>query len=700
MYYKKNPESHPEYNSEWKLFWERRYQELVSRGVDPNKHDFKPEWVLFWNDRMKDIFRGIVEKKRESLMKKHRISSEDLEERRPVSPWEESGSRAADQAGPSVLNTLNALMRVESHLGAFGPAIKTLLLKSMHFEKEGAKVLEIFFETDNLTLIKLSQDKLKAMMSDSLDGHLKDLLIKAVDGCKWLIGSVESHRTSEEYLGLDMKVIVAQTRGMDTVQIAQHIALALLKIGKANVSEDDLQKILLAVSASHAKMMLSDDHQSGPPNVADGLVTSTTPSIDDHQVASNASKPLFPSAAAAPPPPQQKTMTVDSKSSNTSGALGQLMSAYDDIENPRDMDKLSLEDLVNLLSNFKELASDEKKALTTYLKRLEATDLRKVTKLREMVQKNMKAAATEKSKPKDAKQEKDDTDGRQSADNRPSSSQSVHSDRPSSHQSSQGAAHQPPPDASHPRDPKMDASREDIRDSQYNHSRQPGSSNNMPDVNYQRMLGVSPVGCADERPPFGGPHPQRDHSQERPNPHDERYPMREGLERPEARRYHEHERMDDRFALHERRGHPFPPHDRLDSRGVADRPPVMDRGAMHDRPPIPSGVRDPHLSREGYPPPYGRVGYPDEPYAYDRPSHYDDYHRERYGDERLPPPHYRSVSPERWRPPPHNAPHYGQDPYHGEAPPPPPRGPLPPHYRPPGPRGAPPQRGRPNMFYR
>ena len=425
MYYKKNPESHPEYSTEWKMFWERRYHELSSKGLNPNKHDFKSEWAGFWNDRMKDIFNNSVETRKEALMKKHKISKEDLEEKRPISPWEDSDEPRQSRAVESdftVVGALNALIEVDSLIGAFGPAIRNLLHKSISCCSEGKKSIDIFKDSDNLTLVKLSLDKL-SIRNTKESAMMYAKRQKGVECCKWLLDEIEKERTNkeEENFGIDIKELSIKTIGQNTVLIAQQIALALLKVGKSNVSEEYLQTILLAVSASHARIVM--ERQAKDKAVASELqVTSTTSSEDSKEttMTSSKSKPLFPAGASLPKVSvstssssvQSTTSGLDIEVTNnelnkrfsvseveakTSGALGQLISAYDD-EPARDMEKLGLEDLVNLLSNFRDLNRDEQRALTTYLKRLEATDIKKVTKLRELVQKNVKA--NDKAKPK------------------------------------------------------------------------------------------------------------------------------------------------------------------------------------------------------------------------------------------------------------------------------------------------------------
>ena len=42
-FYETQPENHPQYEVEWKLFWQRRFMELKNEGKDPTQHNFKPE---------------------------------------------------------------------------------------------------------------------------------------------------------------------------------------------------------------------------------------------------------------------------------------------------------------------------------------------------------------------------------------------------------------------------------------------------------------------------------------------------------------------------------------------------------------------------------------------------------------------------------------------------------------------------------
>ena len=74
MVYEKTPESHPLYNREWKIFWERRCRELEKDGIDPFLHDFKSEWARFWHQRMKELMDASFKNKRDALLEENLVN--------------------------------------------------------------------------------------------------------------------------------------------------------------------------------------------------------------------------------------------------------------------------------------------------------------------------------------------------------------------------------------------------------------------------------------------------------------------------------------------------------------------------------------------------------------------------------------------------------------------------------------------------
>lgn len=67
--YKKTPESHPQYDAEWRTFWRRRSKELERDNINPRNYNCNKEWIPFWLRRLrelhaKDIVRRKLEMKR------------------------------------------------------------------------------------------------------------------------------------------------------------------------------------------------------------------------------------------------------------------------------------------------------------------------------------------------------------------------------------------------------------------------------------------------------------------------------------------------------------------------------------------------------------------------------------------------------------------------------------------------------------
>jgi len=50
-----NPGKHPNYNSTWEEFWDRRYGEIETEGKDPETHNYEPEWRIFWKETLQQL---------------------------------------------------------------------------------------------------------------------------------------------------------------------------------------------------------------------------------------------------------------------------------------------------------------------------------------------------------------------------------------------------------------------------------------------------------------------------------------------------------------------------------------------------------------------------------------------------------------------------------------------------------------------
>lgn len=301
----------------------------------------------------------------------------------------------------SVIGTLKLLNELEDQLGSFGPAITTLLGKAVDCSQKGEDTLELFNDPDNLVLVRYAREKLSSQISAGILGVAA--LVKtqmAVERSMWLQSQAEKLANEGKYLGLDIAGIAKATLGRDTVQIAQYIAQHLLQVGKSNASETDLQSILYAVLAAHTKLLVETSKKSQVDTpVTEGITPVSTPCmpalsdppkefpVAPSETPVNAKQPLFPSSVPDKSPDVDSMEGDKGSLSKLSGGLEFLQNSYDD-ENGKEMENLSLDDLRSLLSNFNSLSTEEKQALTAYLKKLEATDSKKVTKLREEIQKS------------------------------------------------------------------------------------------------------------------------------------------------------------------------------------------------------------------------------------------------------------------------------------------------------------------------
>merc|ERR1711935_1213509 len=67
--YDKRPEDHPQYPEEWRIFWEKRYQEIQAEGKDADGYDYKPDWIPYWAKKVEDLYQNEIRTKVTDLMK-------------------------------------------------------------------------------------------------------------------------------------------------------------------------------------------------------------------------------------------------------------------------------------------------------------------------------------------------------------------------------------------------------------------------------------------------------------------------------------------------------------------------------------------------------------------------------------------------------------------------------------------------------
>jgi hypothetical protein len=78
--YLQNPESHPRYDEEWKVFWVQKYEDLVKDGLDPNNHDFIEDWINYWPRKIVSIHKQEVEILKQNIRNQRNLPMSSDEE--------------------------------------------------------------------------------------------------------------------------------------------------------------------------------------------------------------------------------------------------------------------------------------------------------------------------------------------------------------------------------------------------------------------------------------------------------------------------------------------------------------------------------------------------------------------------------------------------------------------------------------------
>ena len=86
LYYA-SPVKHPDYNQQWDRFWQRKNKELADRGENIDDHDLTPEWKEEWLRFYDNQFQTNMTTKRETLLKKWKLTIDDLKHDSPNKPF-------------------------------------------------------------------------------------------------------------------------------------------------------------------------------------------------------------------------------------------------------------------------------------------------------------------------------------------------------------------------------------------------------------------------------------------------------------------------------------------------------------------------------------------------------------------------------------------------------------------------------------
>lgn len=205
-YYQELPEKHPRYEEEFKVYWNKRNEELIAMGENPRNYDIKVEWNAFWEIRLNEWFKEIFEKEKAQLRQQLQFlqidsHSKAVNTRAHVNPmdYEKSVSNKRNfdsnshnsryetskkqKTSPSnsyeassrqsshvpVIPVLRKLSVLEHNLGSLGPKVVNLLSTALTLEKtkkNGADA--VMSSEENCVLLETVKEKLKGFIQSGL----------------------------------------------------------------------------------------------------------------------------------------------------------------------------------------------------------------------------------------------------------------------------------------------------------------------------------------------------------------------------------------------------------------------------------------------------------------------------------------------------------------------------------------------------
>ncbi|XP_065341175.1 uncharacterized protein CG7065-like isoform X1 [Cloeon dipterum] len=405
-HYQTQPEKHPAYNDEWKLFWNRKQQEVKQSGRNPAKYDYTPEWKVFWNERVEDLYIRELQERKSELKKRMSFADESN------MPRSSRGSKSMSKGGSvadvkevwknltggdikedhkpepklvkpeyrTVLGVLRHLTALEPQLGSLGPTVNKLLGKSLAMEKVKKESSEdILRDIENVVLLETIKEKFRGQLMAGIVERFNVAATKnAINNITWVLDNAPPPTVQERILKAEEAPKVAAVEkivkssilsaaptakpsepkkeaeniavpgvgNIDRNAIALQIASALLAQGKTDITNEELEQLVEAVVGMAQKKNAEAKEEKKVE------VKEVEQEIKEEEVA-----------------------TIPEE------------------EAPADM---SEDDLISCLKIFEFLPEHEKHSIILQLQRLEETDPEKVKELRKFVN-----AGTEMNSPKE-----------------------------------------------------------------------------------------------------------------------------------------------------------------------------------------------------------------------------------------------------------------------------------------------------------
>lgn len=309
-YYHTQPEKHPAYNGEWKVFWNRKQMEVKETGRDPAKYDYTPEWKVFWNERVEELYIHEYQERKRELKRKYNLSDEEPKKLSKASRGQSSRDENASKVGSlsdikdtwkaltgndikeeprtpekpeyhTVLGILRQLSVLEPQLGSLGVTINKLLGKAISMEKaKKGSSEELLLNIENTVLLETIKEKFRGqlmagiverfnvyatrnaitnmsiILDDAPPPIMKEDIEKAEEAPKPVVAvakpkpaelKVITPTATASRKAAGEAVAVPGVGNIDRAAIAMQIANALLAQGKTDVSNEELAQLVEAV---------------------------------------------------------------------------------------------------------------------------------------------------------------------------------------------------------------------------------------------------------------------------------------------------------------------------------------------------------------------------------------------------------------------------------------------------------------------
>ncbi|KAL5282376.1 hypothetical protein ACFFRR_005508 [Megaselia abdita] len=246
--YRNDPESHPEYNSEWKSFWCKRKEELAKEGIDYKNHDFQVEWINFFKNRVEGLFEEDVEKIKINVRKQL-----DLPIDNQMVLASKYMLKEPVEEHVNCLSVLRILTALENDLGSLGPKAVELMTKALTLEKISAGGSDKLLNDENCTFFETVNEKLKGLVLVlGLEGSKLKTVTSVIANITTLITTRNSSNGNYSGQGvqnqseIDFKRLslglAAKGKNVDSEKIKEIISLYNLLSNNKKAKEDSMEK--------------------------------------------------------------------------------------------------------------------------------------------------------------------------------------------------------------------------------------------------------------------------------------------------------------------------------------------------------------------------------------------------------------------------------------------------------------------------